>query len=187
MNFPELLRSIPQPMIGYIGDITSLRLDPDLMYEVAKYRPDYQFVIIGREDAIFQSHALHQLSNVHFPGSIPKSAVAEHMAAFTVCINPQKMNEITMGNYPRKIDEYLAMGKPVVATKTDMMALFSSHVHLCSNAAEYLVALDKALQETSPQQVANRIEFAQSHSWTNNVSAIYKQIIDTQKIHHHVL
>lgn len=184
---PVLLKSIPRPMIGYIGDITSLRLDPDLMCAVAKKRPDYQFVIIGREDAVFQSHELHQLTNVHFPGSIPKSAVAEHMAAFDVCINPQKMNEITMGNYPRKIDEYLAMGKPVVATKTDMMALFSKHVHLCSTVEEYLDALDKALQETTPQDRAKRIEFAQSHSWTNNVSTIYKHILDTQKIHRHVL
>jgi hypothetical protein len=31
------------------------------------------------------------------------------------------LNETTKGNYPRKIDEYLAMGKPVVATKTIAM------------------------------------------------------------------
>jgi hypothetical protein len=30
------------------------------------------------------------------------------------------LNETTKGNYPRKIDEYLAMGKPV-ATKTIAM------------------------------------------------------------------
>ncbi len=36
---------------------------------------------------------------------------------FDVCINPQKLNPITIGNYPLKVDEYLAMGKPVVATR----------------------------------------------------------------------
>ncbi len=186
-ELPEVLRPIPRPMIGYIGDITSLRLDPDLLYALATDRPNFQFVVIGSEDAVFQSHDLHRLSNVHFTGSIPKSAVAQHMAAFDVCINPQKVNEITIGNYPRKIDEYLAMGKPVVATKTDMMSLFSEHVHLCSNVSEYLDALDKAMNETSSQDAGKRIDFAQSHSWENNVSAIYSHIINTQKTHRHVL
>jgi len=186
-EIPDAIGSIPKPTIGYIGDITSLRLDSDLLHDVAKNRPAYSFIMVGREDAVFQAHDLHNLSNVHFTGSIPKAAVPLYMAAFDVCINPQKINEITRGNYPRKIDEYLAMGKPVVATKTDMMAFFSEHVHLCLTVSDYLDALDLALQETSAQDAAKRIEFAQSHSWENNVSAIYRCIINTQNTLHHVL
>jgi len=176
---PPELASVPGPIIGYIGDINSLRLDPDLIYELAKARPQYSFVMTGREDKVFAAHALHSLKNVHFTGSIPKDRVPEFMAAFQVCLNPQLINEITIGNYPRKVDEYLAMGKPVVATTTNTMQLFKEHVYLCKNAGQYMVAVDKALTEDNEQLRQQRIAFARSHSWENNVQNIYHQIQQT--------
>ena len=70
-----------------------------------------------------------------------KKPVAEHEGfkynINDVCINPQKVNPITDGNYPLKIDEYLAMGKPVVATRTHTMEdVFASHTHLASSIEE---------------------------------------------------
>jgi glycosyltransferase involved in cell wall biosynthesis len=55
-----------------------------------------------------------------FLGAQDVNRLPEYIKA-DVCINPQLLNETTKGNYPRKIDEYLAMGKPVVATKTIAM------------------------------------------------------------------
>ena len=173
---PAELASIQGPIIGYIGDINSLRLDADLIYELAKARPQYSFVMTGGEDKVFAAHALHQLKNVHFTGSIPKNRVPEFMAAFNVCLNPQLINEITIGNYPRKVDEYLAMGKPVIATTTSTMQLFKEHVYLCKNAGQYMLAVDKALAEDNDQLRRKRIDFARSHSWENNVQNIYNQI-----------
>ena len=181
-ELPDAFETIPTPRVGYIGDINSLRLDPDLLFEVAKNRPDYSFVMIGGEDKIFASHALHLLNNVFFLGSIPKNAVPTYMSALQVCLNPQKLNEITNGNYPRKVDEYLALGKPVVATKTATMELFREHVYLCSGPAEYLTAIDQALQDLSEETRLQRIRFAQSHSWKNNVERLYDCIHKTRKI-----
>lgn len=170
---PAELKAIPSPRIGYIGDINSLRLDPDLLYELAESKPAYSFVIIGGQDSVFASHRLHTLQNVYFPGSIAKSRVPEFMSAFDVCLNPQKHNEITNGNYPRKVDEYLAMGKPVIATGTATMQIFRDHVFLCNNLAEYQQAVEQALATNSPEKAAQRIQFARSHSWQNNVNEIY--------------
>jgi len=173
---PALLQTIPQPRIGYIGDINSMRLDADLIYELAKSKPAYSFVMIGNEDKVFAAHALHSLKNVHFTGSIPKNKVPEYMNALDVCLNPQLVNEITIGNYPRKVDEYLALGKPVIATATKTMELFKEHVYLCSSLEEYKAAVEKALAENNEVNKNNRIRFARSHSWENNVQAIYKYI-----------
>ncbi|HCY41841.1 MAG TPA: glycosyltransferase family 1 protein [Prolixibacteraceae bacterium] len=175
-DLPEMFNTIPEPRLGYIGDINSLRLDPDLLFELAKSRPQYSFVIIGSEDKVFKEHALHSLPNVYFPGSIAKNSVAQHMAAFQVCLNPQLLNEITNGNYPRKVDEYLAMGKPVIATRTATMEIFKDHTYLCKNLQEYQEASDKALLEDNETLKAARISFAQSHSWANNVANIYQYI-----------
>ncbi|MFC7669776.1 glycosyltransferase [Hymenobacter humi] len=60
------------------------------------------------------------------------------MSYFDVCTNPQAVNEVTIGNYPLKIDEYLAMGKPVVATATRAMDMFADYVYLPRNAQEWL-------------------------------------------------
>lgn len=175
-ELPKEFESIPEPRIGYIGDINSLRLDPDLLHDLAKSKPDYSFVIIGGEDQVFKEHALHSLKNVYFPGSIAKHTVPQYMSALHVCLNPQKLNEITNGNYPRKVDEYLAMGKSVIATKTATMELFRDHVYLCLGVAEYQEAVEKAVQDTDPANRAERIRFARSHSWKNNVDAIYSHI-----------
>ncbi len=175
-EMPAELAQIPGTRFGYIGDINSLRLDADLIYEMAKAKPAYSFVMIGKEDEIFRNHALHGLSNVYFTGSVAKHRVPEFMAALDVCMNPQLINEITIGNYPRKVDEYLAMGKPVIATQTAAMQMFLPHVYLCSTAAEYAAALDKSLAENSEEKRSERIRFAQSHSWANNVAAIYNRI-----------
>jgi glycosyltransferase involved in cell wall biosynthesis len=175
---PAEFATIPKPRIGYIGDITSLRLDADLIYEVAKSKPEYSFVMIGRVDKLFAAHAMNELKNVHFLGSVAKNVVPTYMSALQVCLNPQLLNELTIGNYPRKVDEYLALGKPVIATKTDTMELFREHSYLCSSVADYQDAVEKALQEDSEEKARQRIAFAQSHSWKNNVNEIFKRILE---------
>jgi glycosyltransferase involved in cell wall biosynthesis len=173
---PQELAHIPGQRIGYIGDINSLRLDAGLIYELAKARPACSFVMIGREDEVFKKHLLHSLPNVYFTGSIAKHRVPEFMVALDVCMNPQLINEITIGNYPRKVDEYLAMGKPVLATNTPAMEMFKDHVYLCNNAADYENAIDTALAEDNSAMQRDRINFAHSHSWRNNVETIYTRI-----------
>lgn len=173
-DLPEELQHIPAPRIGYIGDINSLRLDPDLIHNMAKSKPEYSFVMVGNEDAVFKAHAMHSLPNVHFTGSIAKDRVPQFMAAFSICLNPQQLNEITIGNYPRKVDEYLAMGKPVIATRTKTMELFKDHVYLCDTPEEYNDAIEKALNENSVKLEKERIAFARSHSWQNSVRSIYQ-------------
>jgi glycosyltransferase involved in cell wall biosynthesis len=175
-NIPANIQPIPKPRIGYIGDIISMRLDADLICELAKSKPDYSFIMIGNEDKVFAAHELHQVKNVYFLGRIPKDLVPEYMASLDVCLNPQLVNEVTIGNYPRKVDEYLAMGKPVLATRTKTMELFKEHVYLCDSLDDYKEALEKALNENNQEKENQRILFAQSHSWENNVKNIYKCI-----------
>ncbi|MBN2614581.1 MAG: glycosyltransferase, partial [Bacteroidales bacterium] len=91
-------------------------------------------------------------------------------------LNPQKLNEVTIGNYPRKIDEYLAMGKPTVATKTRAMEVFQDYVYLAETKEEYVELIDKALKENTAQKEKEREKVARSHTWDANAEEIYKQI-----------
>lgn len=173
---PEDIVNIPHPIVGYLGDITSLRLNPEIGYQLARNNPAISFVWIGKEDAVFASHPIHTLSNVYFLGLKPKESVPAYMSAFDICINPQSVNEITIGNYPRKIDEYLALGKPVIATATLTMKMFEKQVYLCSSIEDYQQALSSSLAENDDKLKTKRIIFAHSHTWENSVKKLYTYI-----------
>lgn len=178
-DIPDDMAAIDRPIIGYVGSLTSLRLDIKLLEELAVRCRDMQFVYVGPEDADFAQSRLHRFDNVHFLGRKDTSVVPAYMNAFDVCINPQLVNDMTIGNYPLKADEYLALGKPVVATTTHTMRdVFGDYTHLADGVDAYVAALRAALSEVGDEQMRmRRIEFARTHSWTNSVGKIYK-IID---------
>jgi glycosyltransferase involved in cell wall biosynthesis len=89
-----------------------------------------------------------------------------------VCINPQALNDLTRGNYPRKVDEYLALGKPVVATRTPAMEEFAQVTYLASSAGEFAEQVKRALAENTPALEEERELFASTHSWEKNAGII---------------
>lgn len=173
---PADMAKIKGPVVGYVGTLTSMRLDINLLEAISKKRPDWSIVLVGPEDDAFKASSLHQLSNVHFLGKKTPAELPEYVHAFDVCINPQALNQLTIGNYPRKIDEYLAMGKPTVATATKAMEIFQDYVYLAENADGYITGIEKALSEKDQSLVDKRIALARSHTWENSVKEIYNSI-----------
>ena len=180
MAIPADMVNIPQPIIGYVGALQSLRLDIDLIAHISEERPDWSIVLVGPEDNEFKASRLHQKPNVHFLGSKAPELLPQYINAFNVCLNPQLTNQVTIGNYPRKIDEYLAMGKPVVATRTEAMSVFSEHTYLGKTKKIYVPLIEQALREDSEEKRQERIRFAATHTWENNVMEIYKAIAAVQ-------
>ena len=173
---PQDISPIPRPVVGYVGALQSIRLDIDLLAYVAEQRPDWSMVLVGPEDEVFKKSQLHRIKNIYFLGGKPSSELPRYINSFDVCINPQIVNQVTIGNYPRKIDEYLAMGKPVVATETEAMSIFAGHTYLAVTKEDYVRLIDKALKEHNAKLAADRRAFASSHTWENNVKEIYKAI-----------
>jgi len=175
-NTPADMKNIPGPLIGYVGALQHIRLDIELLATIAERRPGWSIVLVGPEDNEFKASRLHAIKNIHFMGAKPPATLPAYINVFDVCLNPQIVNQVTIGNYPRKIDEYLAMGKPVVATATDTMSIFADHTYLGKNAEDYIMLIEKALKENSPTLQAERKAFASTHTWENNVREIYKAI-----------
>lgn len=164
---PEALKPLRgRRIIGYVGALLAMRLDIDLLLDLARAKPEWNLVLIGGEDASFLRSELHDLPNVHFLGKIDTKEIPAYLHYFDVCINPQLVNDITMDNYPLKIDEYLAMGKPVVAIRTNVMAqIFSPHVRLATGATDFIKQIEEALADSQPVDAHTRVELARSHSW----------------------
>jgi teichuronic acid biosynthesis glycosyltransferase TuaH len=181
IKIAEEFKNIPSPIFGYVGSLTSLRLDIELLEFISSQKKDWSIVLVGPEDEDFKKSKLHSMSNVYFLGSKDALQLPNYVKGFDVTTNPQLKNNLTIGNYPRKIDEYLAMGKPVVATNTKTMQMFKEHVYLADSKEDYVTLIDKALSENTSEHIQNRIEYAKSHTWENNVKAIYEAIIKSTK------
>ena len=175
-SIPDDISNISKPLIGYVGALQNLRLNINLLIAVAQKKPEWSLVLVGPEDEEFKASKLHNFSNVHFTGSKQPKQLPAYINAFDVCINPQLVNEVTIGNYPRKIDEYLAMGKPTVATKTEAMSIFENYIYLGETSEEYISLIEKAMNENSEQLQQKRKLFASTHSWENSVKEIYKAL-----------
>lgn len=175
-NIPADMASIPHPVIGYVGALQSIRLDIDILEHIAHQRPQWSVVLVGPEDDVFKASGLHNIPNVHFLGAKKGEELPAYINAFDICLNPQLVNPVTIGNYPRKIDEYLAMGKPTVATKTPAMSIFAEHTYLAESKEEYVTYIERALAENNSLKQKERRNFAASHTWENNVKEIYRAI-----------
>lgn len=176
IEIAEALHDIDAPIIGYVGFLSSRRLSIPLLTELAQQQPQWSFVFVGPEDENFKAACLHQLPNVHFLGSQAPESLPSYIKGFDVAINPQLINEATMGNYPRKIDEYLVMGKPVVASATKAMEYFEEYTYLGETTEDYIQLITKALSENSEALIAKRKAFGRAHTWENNVNAISQSI-----------
>lgn len=175
-SIPKDLGAIPSPVIGYVGAVIKERLDDRIIEEIAKANREWSVVLVGPEDEFFRNSRLHLMPNVYFLGRKPIEELPAYVSGFDVCINPQRINNITIGNYPLKVDEYLAMGKPVVATRTKTMELFADHTYQAETPEEYPALVARALEEDSEEKRAERISFARQHTWENSVGELYRVI-----------
>jgi len=176
-QIPTQLKGMKSPIIGYVGVLTSLRLDIDLIIYIAEAIPEWNIVLVGPQDEAFRNSRIHDIKNVIFLDAQKPEDMPKYINAFNVCINPQILNDLTIGNYPRKIDEYLALGKPVVATKTEAMVTFKDYVLLAENKYEFVEMVKEAIEQDDIELIGDRKEFAFSHSWKNSVEMISNYII----------
>jgi glycosyltransferase involved in cell wall biosynthesis len=173
---PIELSGINKSIVGYIGNLVTLRLDLALLEKVAAIRNDLFWIFVGPLDDGFAKSKLKLLPNVIFTGHKAQHELANFISCFSVCINPQVLNETTIGNYPRKIDEYMLFGKPVIARKTDFTQELGNLVYQYETEQQFLEMLDLAILEDGKSDLfEERKSVAKTHTWKNSV----KKIVDT--------
>ncbi|MEP6467511.1 MAG: glycosyltransferase [Parafilimonas sp.] len=173
---PIDLKDIGYPIIGYAGTLDADRLDENIIASIAETYSRFNIVLVGPEYKNFENTILHNFDNVHFLGRKALEELPAYVNAFDVCINPQVKNAITKGNYPLKIDEYLAMGKPVVATRTEAMRMFEPYTYLSDSPLEFVSLVKKALTENNEDLSDERKAFARTHTWEKSLEELGKVI-----------
>ncbi|MDZ4229782.1 MAG: glycosyltransferase, partial [Candidatus Veblenbacteria bacterium] len=173
------IASLPRPIIGYIGTIQEDRVDVSLIQRLAEANPQKSFVLIGgvwpgiREQV---NQRLRNLPNVHLLGRKSFRETPQYLREFSVAIIPHKQNEFNRHTNPMKLYEYLAAGKPVVATPGAGLEGFADLVYLAATPEQFNTALIRALQEDSVELRERRQAIAAAESWQARVKVMLGQV-----------
>ncbi|MGP3953659.1 glycosyltransferase [Streptomyces sp. 7N604] len=157
---------LPRPRLGYVGAVDTRAFDGELLAAVAQRRPEWTFVVVGASTRSGRA-ALRGLPNVHRCGQIPLEDVPSVLRGCDVCLLPYRLGELIDYVQPKKLYEYLALGKPVVATPLPALTeLPAGLVHLATGPDAFTDAIEQALESAPcPEAQALRRSAAVPHSW----------------------
>jgi len=167
---PADIAARKRPIVGYVGGLHQW-VDQELVAELARRMPDVTFVLVGPEQV--DVSLMKQCANISFLGQKVHDDVPKYIGAFDVALVPYRIAEYTANVYPTKLNEYLVMGKPVVATDLPEIRRFNeSHgptVRIASTAQGFEEAIRAALDEKGAEVVERRIAVAQQNSWRSRL------------------
>lgn len=170
-DIPRDLASLKRPVVGYVGGIHRW-MDLPLLAGVARRMPETSFVLVGPPQT--DVSATDAIPNLHLLGKRAHDELPRYIKGFDVGIVPYLLSEYTANVYPTKLNEYLAMGIPVVATDLPEIQRFNKEhgptVVVASDADQFVTALEAALQPSADSDRARRIEVAKANSWAARIA-----------------
>ena len=169
----EPARKLGHPVIGFFGLIEGW-IDLDLLAFLAKSRPSWTFLLIGR--VAVDVSTLEKLGNVVFPGPQPYGDLPSWAKAFDVAIYPGGQNEFVRNANPLKIREYLATGKPVVSVSSREVERFRGVVRIANTREEFLREIDDALANDTAEARAERLKTVSTMSWDARVDEVLARV-----------
>jgi hypothetical protein len=121
---------IARPRLGLVGCL-DWRVDEYLLVTIMTEHPDWQLILAGPRIHPWGSR-LKRLPNVQWFGRIPAERVRSVIRACDVTLIPYRLTDWTRHCLPVKVFEYLAEGKPVVATPLPELELVGDEVAIVS-------------------------------------------------------
>lgn len=164
---PSDIASLPRPRIGFVGMVDPLRFDPELIARLAG-EESHQIVIVGGFLGGSEK-SIPDRPNVHKLGMKTVAELPGYLKGFDVCIMPYRLNETTRYIFPLKLFEYLATGKPVVATPIPAVQLHEDYLYVAESPEAFAAAVERALREDSPSRREERRRHALAYDWDAHI------------------
>jgi uncharacterized SAM-binding protein YcdF (DUF218 family)/glycosyltransferase involved in cell wall biosynthesis len=168
---PDDVAKLQRPIVGYVGGLHQW-VDQDLMVEVARKLPQVTFAFVG--PAQTDVSRLRACPNVALLGAKPHASLPAYIREFDVGLVPYRLSDYTTNVYPTKLNEYLAMGRPVVATNLlEIQRFNTTHgqiVAIANDAAQFTGAVAQLLEDPRPADEARRVNVARSNRWQARIA-----------------
>ena len=125
---------------------------------------------------------LRSAPNIALLGLKPHSELPRYVKAFDVGLVPYRLTDYTANVYPTKLNEYLVMGIPVVATDLPEIRRFNAEhgdiVAMAGDADAFAAAIRRSHRAFERRHdCQRRIEVAHANSWQSRIAAM-KVLID---------
>jgi uncharacterized SAM-binding protein YcdF (DUF218 family)/glycosyltransferase involved in cell wall biosynthesis len=174
---PDDIDRLPRPVVGYVGGLHQW-VDQDLIARVADDMPDASFALIGPTQT--DVSLLTRRSNVHLLGPKSHEVIPDYIKCFDVGLVPYRLSDYTEHVYPAKLNEYLVMGIPVVATDLAEVRRFNREnggvVSVGSTAESFSRAVAAALKGEGAADREQRIDAGRRNSWSLRISRMWELI-----------
>lgn len=162
---PAWFDRIEGPRAVYVGTLDS-RLDMPGITLLASSRPDLQIVLVGpAPDASF-IEPLKGLPNVHIRGRVGRGEVVSVLRNCELTLLAHRRTPLTEAMSPLKVYEYLAAGKPVLATDLAPVRGFGDRVHLTETVSDFIDLIDTAVAQGTLAE-EERLAFVRDNAWSS--------------------
>jgi len=152
------MAALPAPRIVFTGAIVAVKLDLELLVELARLRPSWSFALvgpIGPGEPHADVSALSAEPNIHLLGPRAYEELPNVLRAADAGLIPYARNALTDSIFPMKVYEYLAAGLAVIATPLPALAGVEG-VRCAADPQGIARLLDEALAQDDPERRAAR-------------------------------
>jgi glycosyltransferase involved in cell wall biosynthesis len=158
---PAWFERLSRPRIVYAG-VLEVRVDWRMIDQLALHLPRASIVLAGQRPN--PDEPIPDRPNVHVVPQLNRADVVGIIAGADACIVPHTRTRMTEAMSPLKLYEYLAGGRPVIATNIPPMREVSPWVHLARTPQEFVDQADAALA-MGPMPDQTRRKFIAANSW----------------------
>lgn len=158
---------LPRPIALYTGTVDR-RLEPDAVGSLTTVAGSV--VLLGPQADETAAQLAARFDNVVLHPPVNQSGLAAAVARADVCVVPHVRNALTRAMSPLKVYEYVAAGKPVVAT--DLPPMRSIHPSLQLVAGTSFQDGFMAALELGPLSEEERLSFIDANSWSSRCESI---------------
>ena len=173
LPIPADIAALPRPILGFVGWLTQ-HIDVALLRRIADAYPHGSVVLVGPGQLApgAELDELRTRRNVVFLGRKGHGEVPAYLRLFDVALMPYAPVGHVLSAYPAKLHEYLAAGRPVVATALPELRPFSAVVRLAESRDEFVELIGDAMGDCSAAAIDARLAVARENTWDRRVAEI---------------
>ena len=159
---PEDISNIPHPRIGYVGAVYQ-RFDRELLYSLAKARPDWSFVLVG---PVADDWVTEKYPNIYLLGGRPHYMLSKYYKSFDAALIPYKDDvKMSLSCDPVKLYEHICCDLPTVTSYMPDTFLGKPLTWHGNTAASVQAELEHILSEKPGLTRLQQSDFLFQNSW----------------------